>query len=72
MGVKTLHLDHSSRVSSSNKQIGKSLAVVVVVIVKQELRRLNQSVCFGHNLVTGVESVPDSWDLVAEENWNRK
>ena len=62
------HLFSRLQVGSSDQQVGKSLAVVVVVVVEQELWRLSQSVGLGYDLVAGVEGVLDSWDLVAEKN----
>ena len=70
MGALTLRLiwPFWVHVGSSYQQIGKSLAVVVVVVVEQELWMLSESLRSGYDLVAGVEGVLDSWDLVAEKN----
>ena len=70
MGVFTLRLfrPFCVHVDSSYQQIGKGLAVVVVVVVEQELWGLSKSLRSGYDLVAGVEGVLDSWDLVAEKN----
>ena len=68
MGVDTL----DTLVASSYQKVGKSLAVVVVVVVKQELWWISQCFGFGNDLVTGVEGVFESWDLLAKKNCNGK
>ena len=50
------------------QEVGEGLAVVVLVVVKEELRRVSKSFCVRNYLLPGVESVPYFWDLVTKEN----
>ena len=70
MGVVTLHPLEVLRlkVSCAVQQVGEGLAVVVVVVVKEKLWRISQSLCFRNYLIPGVESASILWDLVADEN----
>ena len=70
MGVETLHLLDvlSLEVGGAVEQVGKGLAVVVVVVVEEQLGLVSQSLCFFSNLIPGVESTSILRDLVADEN----
>ena len=63
-------LHHSVDVSgiSSNEQVGKGLAVVVVVVVEQELWRLGENLCLGCDFFADVEGMGVGGDLVAKKN----
>ena len=54
MGVDTL----DTSVASSYQKVGKSLAVVVVVVVEEQLGLVSQSLCFCNYLISSVESMP--------------
>ena len=60
MGVETLHLLDvlSLEVGGAVEQVGKGLAVVVVVVVEEQLGVVSQSLCFCNYLISGVESMP--------------
>ena len=70
MGVETLHLLDvlSLEVGGAVEQVGKGLAVVVVVVVEEQLGWVSQSLCSFSNLIPGVESTSILRDLVADEN----
>ena len=54
-------------VYSANEKVGESFAIVVAVIVENQIWGLSEGVCFGSDFVAGVDSVPERWDLVAEK-----
>ena len=60
MGVETLHLLDvlSLEVGGAVEQVGKGLAVVVVVVVEEQLGMVSQSLCFCNYLISSVESMP--------------
>ena len=60
MGVETLHLLDvlSLEVGGAVEQVGKGLAVVVVVVVEEQLGWVNQSLGFCNYLISSVESMP--------------
>ena len=70
MGVFTLRLflPFCVHVDSSYQQVGKSLAVVVVVVVEQELWRLGENLCLGRDFFADVEGMGVGRDLVAKKN----
>ena len=60
MGVETLHLLDvlGLEVGGAVEQVGKGLAVVVVVVVEEQLGMVSQSLCFRNYLISSVESMP--------------
>ena len=60
------------KVGCAIEQIGKGLAVTVVVVVEQELWWVRKCFRFGNYLIPRVEGAAVLWNLVAEENWEAK
>ena len=60
VGVETLHALDLLRleVRRAVQQVGKGLAVVVVVVVEEQLGVVSQSLCFCNYLISSVESMP--------------
>ena len=65
MGVETLHLLDvlGLEVGGAVEQVGKGLAVVVVVVVEQELWRLGENLCLRCDFFADVEGMGVGRDL---------
>ena len=60
------------KVGCAIEQVGKGLAVAVVVVVEQELWWVRKRFRFDNYLIPRVEGATILWNLVAEENWEAK
>ena len=56
------------KVSCASEQVGKGFTVVVVVVVKKDFWRVNQSLCFSLYAFPRVEGTSVSWDCMTQKN----